>query len=111
MNEQELLRRLIDLVDEFKAGQSCGGDASQAELEPVDAVAVVDVEVDEPAADEPDLDKMVSPLQQQLELLKKSAGVPSVFDGDSAPNEMVSIESDDGEEEPEERETREDFSW
>lgn len=108
MNEQELLRRLIDLVDEFKAGQSCG-DTTQAELEPVDSIAVVDLEVENPSADEPDLDKMVSPLQQQLELLKKSAGVPSVFDGDSAPDEMESEESSD--EDLEKRETREDFNW
>jgi hypothetical protein len=34
----------------------------------------------EPQSDEPELDTMVPPLQQKLELQKRSAGLPNVFD-------------------------------
>lgn len=34
----------------------------------------------EPQGDEPELDTMVPPLQQKLELQKRSAGLPNVFD-------------------------------
>lgn len=66
MNIAELLRKLADMVDQH----SVPADAEKPVLSPPDQ---------EPTP-EPTFDKMVPPLQQKMELLKKVAGVPSEFD-------------------------------
>jgi hypothetical protein len=41
-------------------------------------------DVDDTASKEPETDTFVPPLQQKIEILKKSAGLPNVFDQDAA---------------------------
>jgi hypothetical protein len=73
MNIAEILRGLADKIASMETGtetptQSMG----QAQLQPV--------EVDN--TDHTDDAVMIAPLQQKIELLKKSVGVPSAYDGD-----------------------------
>lgn len=65
MRMAEILRKLADIVD-----QNDSEEESQHQLIPVD------VEEPEDCADA----VMIPPLQAKLELLKKSEGVPSVYD-------------------------------
>ena len=72
MNIAEILRGLADKIASMETGtetptQSMG----QAQLQPV--------EVDN--TDHTDDAVMIAPLQQKIELLKKSVGVPNAFDG------------------------------
>ena len=73
MNIAEILRGLADKIASMETGtetptQSMG----QAQLQPV--------EVDN--TDHTDDAVMIAPLQQKIELLKKSVGVPNAFDGE-----------------------------
>ena len=76
MKIADILRSLIDLVD---AAES---DEKESAKQPI----IVNVnngtaQVEEPRAEqEDDLEVMVPPLQQKIELLKKNAGLENVYD-------------------------------
>ena len=84
MRAAEILRHIANVIDRVEGGQP----AMVPQAQPVAAVTVVDQEPQVakllPTNQEPqsvqDADTMASPLQQELELLKKVAGVPSAFD-------------------------------
>lgn len=84
MKMSDILR---DLADKLSAIENGGGndEQNQTALEPV--------EVDRTASDEVDSGHFMPPLQQKLELLKKSVGVASAFDqdGNGAPDELDDI--------------------
>lgn len=63
MKITELLRKLADELDYIESGSQ--------------GVPQQDIPQDE----EPPLDTMVPPLQQKIELLKRSVGIDNVFDG------------------------------
>jgi len=71
MKMADLLRDLADLIDQ-KMGSSdpAADNKTQQRMEPV--------EVDKPNDEEQP--KMVPPLQAKLEILKKSEGIPNVYD-------------------------------
>lgn len=80
MRAQEFLRRLADMLDSQEAAEnapSTDNIVNRPELEPM----AVD------NTDDTEIDSMIPPLQQKLELLKKSVGVTSAFDGEEASNE------------------------
>jgi hypothetical protein len=91
MRAAEILRKLADVVDAAEQGGevdqlgrsagSEGGDAMSSKtmqrMEPVDNDMPGERTEEAP---EPELGKMVPPLQQELELEKKEAGVESEFD-------------------------------
>ena len=85
MRASEILRQLADAIDKAEA-------PVQEFMEPESQVAQVTVIDSEPQINsimprnqEPqsaqDADTTMSPLQQELEIMKKSAGIPSAFDG------------------------------
>ena len=87
MRASEILRQLADAIDKAEA-------PVQEFMEPeaqsqVAQVTVIDSEPQinsiMPKNQEPqsaqDADTTMSPLQQELEIMKKSAGIPSAFDG------------------------------
>lgn len=76
MKASEILRKFADMLDQ-KAPAS-----KQNRLTPVD------VEPGDNGADQP---KMVPPLQAKLEILKKSEGLPNVYDKCDAPDELDMI--------------------
>ena len=83
MNTAAILRALADMIDQHSAPQ---------QQEPQRAVLAPQPQEPTP---EPELDKMVPPLQQKMELLKKAVGVPSEFDGvgddEGGPEDEISI--------------------
>jgi len=85
MTAQELLRALVDLID--KNSQSDQPvNTNNAELTPV--------EVDH--TDQTTASRMVPPLQQKMELLKKAAGVDSIYnDNDAATSDSADCGSSD----------------
>ena len=84
MKMADILRNLADRLDSIEQG---GGhdEQHQATLEPV--------EVDRTSQDEVDSGHYMPPLQQKLELLKKSVGVANAFDQDDngVPDELDDI--------------------
>lgn len=73
MNIAEILRGLADKIASMETGQEAPTQSmGQAQLQPV--------EVDN--TDHTDDAVMIAPLQQKIELLKKSVGVPNAFDGE-----------------------------
>ncbi len=75
MKASEILRKLADLIDGKESAANVG---SSAELTPV--------EVDN--TDHSEDAVYIAPLQQKLELLKKAAGVESVYDDQGSDDEM-----------------------
>ena len=69
MKASEILRKLADLIDSQNT-ENTDGDHSAAQLIPVEVNNVDDTESN----------TFVPPLQQKLELLKKAAGVDSIYD-------------------------------
>jgi hypothetical protein len=89
MNIAEILRGLADKIASMEVGQAAPTQSmGQAQLQPV--------EVDN--ADHTDDAVMIAPLQQKIELLKKSVGVPNAFDGaeTGAPDELDIIKKNAG---------------
>jgi hypothetical protein len=89
MNIAEILRGLADKIASMEAGQAAPTQSmGQAQLQPVD--------VDN--TDHTDDAVMIAPLQQKIELLKKSVGVPSAYDGEEqgAPDELDIIKKNAG---------------
>jgi hypothetical protein len=68
MNIAEILRGLADKIASVEQGASIG----------IHRLAPVDVD----NTDHTDDGVMIPPLQQKIELLKKSVGVPNAFDGE-----------------------------
>ena len=89
MNIAEILRGLADKIASMEAGQDAPTQSmGQAQLQPVD--------VDN--TDHTDDAVMIAPLQQKIELLKKSVGVPNAFDGEEAgsPDELAVLKKNAG---------------
>jgi hypothetical protein len=89
MNIAEILRGLADKIASMETGQEAPTQSmGQAQLQPV--------QVDN--TDHTDDAVMIAPLQQKIELLKKSVGVPSAFDGQEqgAPDELDIIKKNAG---------------
>jgi hypothetical protein len=91
MKMSDILRDLADLMDQKQQG-SQGADMSQnstqQRMDPVEPT-------------EPELDPnpvMVPPLQAKLEILKKSEGIPNVYDseGDAGNAELAVIKKNAG---------------
>lgn len=71
-----------------------GGEVSSQQEHPPTTIATTEpVQIDQTDTETPDT--MVSPLQQELELMKKAAGVPSAFD-DSSDGEDCGCEGECG---------------
>jgi hypothetical protein len=85
MRASEILRQIADVIDRVEGGQP----AMAPQAQPVASVTVVDKEPEIakllPTNQEPqsaqDGATMTSPLQQELEIMKKAAGIQSAFDG------------------------------
>jgi len=86
MQISDLLRKLADLIDQTEGVTSSDDSESQNNLGCRDHLEVVDVD----NTDETDSETMVSPLQQEHELLKKSQGVENNVD------EFAEEEDDEG---------------
>jgi hypothetical protein len=88
MKMADILRNLADLLDQTQDGND-GADLSNNRTQNrLDAVQV----------DEPELDDnpvMVPPLQAKLEILKKSEGMPNVYDGEGT-DELAAIKKNAG---------------
>ena len=82
MKMADVLRDIADLID-----QKMGGNDSEQQnrLEPV--------QVEKPQDEEQP--KMVPPLQAKLEILKKSEGLPNVYDGEGN-DELAAIKKNAG---------------
>jgi hypothetical protein len=102
MRAAEILRKLADVVDAAESGGevdqlgrdsgSEGGDTMDNKT--MDRMDPVDNEMPgerEEEAPEPEMDTMVPPLQQELELEKKEAGVDNDFDKNDSEDELISI--------------------
>ena len=86
----DLLRDLADLIDQ-KMGSSdpAANNRTQQLLDPVEV----------PKQELPDNPVMVPPLQAKLEILKKSEGIPNVYDsegGDDQTDELSMIKMNAG---------------
>ena len=76
MKMADVLRDIADLIDQ-KMGSN--DSEQQNRLEPV--------QVEKPQDEEQP--KMVPPLQAKLEILKKSEGLPNVYDGEGSSDEIA----------------------
>lgn len=85
MKVSELLRTLADKLEHLESGDQPEQSGGQTQLTPVD--------VDN--TDHTDDSVMLAPLQQKLELLKKSVGVPNAFD-DEAGDELDQLKKNAG---------------
>ena len=90
MKMADILRNLADLLDQTQDGND-GADLSNNRTQ--NRLDVVQV-------DEPELDDnpvMVPPLQAKLEILKKSEGMPNVYDGEGkGDDELAAIKKNAG---------------
>lgn len=99
MRASEILRNLADLIDRAEAKQSNAAQAIQA-VAPQDVPTqdqtptLVAIEV--PHKDEADAGVFVPPLQAKLEILKKSEGIPNVYDGEGQEDELSTIKKHAG---------------
>jgi len=83
MKLSDIMRDIADLLD--RQGDDPQGGATNTHLKPVQAP-------------EPELDDnpvMVPPLQAKLEILKKSEGIPNVYDGEGD-DELAAIKKNAG---------------
>jgi hypothetical protein len=83
MRASEILRKLADVIDSQESRQIAPQAPAPQTTHPNVRVQLAPAE--QPAAEQPqsaqDADTTMSPLQQELEIMKKSAGIPSAFDG------------------------------
>jgi hypothetical protein len=89
MKISDIMRDIADLIDQ-KMGQDSAGDpaaanTTQQRLQP--AKVEKPEEVEQP--------KMVPPLQAKLEILKKSEGIPNVYD-EQGSDELAAIKKNAG---------------
>ena len=54
-----------------------------------DALAVIETDRESETSAEPEV--MVPPLQQKIEILKKSQGIDNIYDGDAESNNTVTV--------------------
>jgi hypothetical protein len=88
MKLADIMRDIADLIDQKMGSQSSDNEVNpnrQPQLNPVD--------VEKPG--EEDQPKMVPPLQAKLEILKKSEGIPNVYD-DGGSDELAAIKKNAG---------------
>lgn len=89
MKLADIMRDIADLIDQKMGQQGADGEnqdgPSQNRLEPVD--------VEKPQEEEQP--KMVPPLQAKLEILKKSEGLPNVYDNQEN-DELTAIKKNAG---------------
>lgn len=76
MKMAEILRNLADMIERNETGTAAAEVPAQTQEPKFHKVEVPNDEQGEPTS-------MVAPLQQKLELLKKAAGVDSMYDGES----------------------------
>jgi len=88
MKMADILRNLADLLDQTQDGDD-GADLSNNRTQN----RLDTVQVDEPELD--DNPVMVPPLQAKLEILKKSEGMPNVYDGEGT-DELAMIKKNAG---------------
>jgi hypothetical protein len=81
MKMSDILRKLADVVD----AESVSANSTASRTRPVDVESPKDVEGA----------VMVPPLQAKLEILKKSEGLPNVYDEDES-DELVKIKKNAG---------------
>jgi hypothetical protein len=81
MKMSDILRKMADVVD----AQSMSTNSTASRTRPVDVESPEDVEGA----------VMVPPLQAKLEILKKSEGIPNVYDEDES-DELVKIKKNAG---------------
>jgi hypothetical protein len=88
MKMAEILRKVADLIDQDtdQEGADLSGNRTQQRLDPV--------KVQEPELD--DSPVMVPPLQAKLEILKKSEGIPNVYDEYGSTDELDMIKKNAG---------------
>jgi len=88
MKMTDILRNIADLLDQTQDGNDSAdlsNNRTQNRLDPVKAV-------------EPELDDnpvMIPPLQAKIEILKKSEGIPNVYDSESN-DELAAIKKNAG---------------
>jgi len=87
MRMSDIIRKIADLMDN-NPGSELSGNTTQNRSEPI--------ELKKPG--EEDQPIMVPPLQAKLEILKKSEGMPNVYDeqGDAGNNELAVIKKNAG---------------
>ena len=88
MKMADILRNIADLLDQTQDGNNGADLSNNRTHNRLDAVQV----------DEPELDDnpvMVPPLQAKLEILKKSEGMPNVYDGEGD-DELAAIKKNAG---------------
>ena len=95
MRASEILRKLADVIDSAEAGQ----EAPQVQQPQHANVRVALAPAQQPAAEQPQGAEttFVPPLQAKLEILKKSEGIPNVYDGaDQEGDELDTIKKHAG---------------
>jgi hypothetical protein len=84
MKLSDIMRDIADLLDQ--QGDDQQGGATNTQLKPSQTP-------------EPELDDnpvMIPPLQAKLEILKKSEGIPNVYDGEEGTDELAAIKKNAG---------------
>ena len=84
MHPQELMRAIIDAINSHDHTKEIG-DSPVNEPRQEEVIVIRDVSPDATGQtqDDPTItDTFVPPLQQKLELLKKAAGIPNIYDAD-----------------------------
>ena len=99
MRASEILRSLADLIDSAEQPQNKAQQAIQAvrpQAVPAQDQTPTLVAVEVPSADETEAGVFVPPLQAKLEILKKSEGIPNVYDKVGEQDELESIKKHAG---------------
>lgn len=100
MKASEILRSLADLIDSAEQPQMSKSQQAIQAVAPQD-VPTQDqtptlVAVAVPNKDEADAGVFVPPLQAKLEILKKSEGIPNVYDGSGQEDDLDTIKKHAG---------------
>lgn len=85
MHPQELMRAIIDALNSHEQTTEIGDKPVNDESKQEQVVVIRDISKDATGQtqDDPTItDTFVPPLQQKLELLKKAAGIPNIYDAD-----------------------------
>jgi hypothetical protein len=85
MQPQELMRAIIDAINSHDQTTEIGNDPVVNEPRQEEVIVIRDLSPDATGQtqDDPTItDTFVPPLQQKLELLKKAAGIPNIYDAD-----------------------------
>ena len=90
MKLADIMRDIADLLDQKMGQDSAGADMSSNSTHK----RMGDVEVEKP--EEAEQSTMVPPLQAKIEILKKSEGLPNVYDDGKAGDELAAIKKNAG---------------